>query len=63
MPHLPSEENAPDGIFEKIATNPSSKSESTASDSDKPKEQDFITPGPVITESKFVYLLVMLFYL
>lgn len=32
MPHHPSEEEAPEGIFEKIAKDPSSSTESTASD-------------------------------
>ncbi|KAL8933288.1 MAG: hypothetical protein Q9211_005864 [Gyalolechia sp. 1 TL-2023] len=32
MPHHPSEEEAPGGIYEKVAKNPSSTTESTASD-------------------------------
>ncbi|KAI4262112.1 MAG: hypothetical protein L6R42_002703 [Xanthoria sp. 1 TBL-2021] len=60
MPHHPSEEEAPSGIFEKIAKDPSSATESTASDhehhhnehapeaSSKASAQDFQTKGPQI---------------
>lgn len=55
MPVHPSEEEAPSGIFEKVAKNPSSNTESTASDHDAhknehnlPTAQDFESPGPAI---------------
>ncbi|KAL8903855.1 MAG: hypothetical protein Q9207_003653 [Kuettlingeria erythrocarpa] len=63
MPHHPSEEEAPEGIFEKVAKNPSSTSESTASDSEhhhnehtpdaslKASAQDFQSKGPQIPQS------------
>lgn len=62
MPHLPSEENAPDGIFEKVAKDPSTKSESTASDHDVHKNehnpispQDFHSKGPVIPDGEMAF--------
>ncbi|MCJ1264881.1 hypothetical protein MMC22_004756 [Lobaria immixta] len=57
MPVHPSEEEAPSGIFEKVAKDPSSNTESTASDHEhhenehtpgKASAQDFQSPGPVI---------------
>ncbi len=63
MPHHPSEEEAPEGIFEKVAKNPSSTSESTASDSEhhenehapdaslKASAQDFQSKGPQIPQN------------
>lgn len=63
MPHHPSEENAPEGIYEKVAKDPSSKSESTASEHDAHKnEHDPISPaklssggpGPAIPDSEII---------
>lgn len=63
MPHHPSEEEAPEGIFEKVAKDPSSTTESTASDhenhhnehapeaSAKASAQDFQSKGPQIPMS------------
>ena len=60
MPVHPSEEEAPSGIYEKIAKDPSSATESTASDhahhenehtpqqSGKASAQDFQSKGPQI---------------
>lgn len=60
MPVHPSEEEAPSGIFEKVAKDPSSATESTASDhaghenehsphqSAKASAQDFQSKGPQI---------------
>ncbi|MCJ1423217.1 hypothetical protein MMC29_001099 [Sticta canariensis] len=57
MPVHPSEEEAPSGIFEKVAKDPSSNTESTASDHEhhenehtpqKASIQDIQSPGPVI---------------
>lgn len=60
MPHHPSEEEAPEGIYEKVAKNPSSVTETTASDheghhnehdpdaSGKASAQDFQSKGPQI---------------
>ncbi|KAL8998983.1 MAG: hypothetical protein Q9169_002089 [Polycauliona sp. 2 TL-2023] len=60
MPHHPSEEEAPEGIYEKIAKDPSSTTESTASDHEhhhnehapeagaKASVQDFQSKGPQI---------------
>ncbi len=60
MPVLPSEEEAPSDIYEKVAKDPSSASESTASDhehhhnehtpssSEKASAQDFQSKGPQI---------------
>ncbi|KAL8875594.1 MAG: hypothetical protein Q9198_006068 [Flavoplaca austrocitrina] len=60
MPHHPSEEEAPEGITEKVAKAPSSTTESTASDhehhhnehapeaSAKASAQDFQSKGPQI---------------
>ena len=57
MPVHPSEEEAPSGIFEKVAKDPSSNTESTASDHEhhenehtplKASAQDVQSPGPVI---------------
>ncbi|KAF6239505.1 hypothetical protein HO173_002049 [Letharia columbiana] len=57
MPVHPSEEEAPSGIFEKIAKDPSSASESTASDHEhhenehtpgKASAQDHQSKGPAI---------------
>ncbi|KAL9581198.1 MAG: hypothetical protein Q9212_004044 [Teloschistes hypoglaucus] len=60
MPHHPSEEEAPEGIYEKVAKNPSSVTETTASDheghhnehapdaSSKASAQDFQSKGPQI---------------
>jgi len=64
MPVHPAEENAPSGITEKLAKDPSSKTESTASehaghanehnplgaDSGKATQQDFVGKGPQIVE-------------
>ena len=57
MPQLPSEENAPEGIYEKVAKDPSSKTETTASDHEVHKnEHDPISPqiytskGPAIAD-------------
>lgn len=64
MPHHPSEENAPDGIFEKVAKDPSSKSESTASDDQGHKNEHTPIdpaatsaegPGPVIPDSEIMF--------
>jgi hypothetical protein len=67
MPHLPSEENAPGGIFEKIAKDPSSKSDSTASDHEVHKNehdpitpQEFISKGPAISDGEILVLVPML---
>ena len=64
MPHLPSEENAPEGIYEKVAKDPSSKTESTASkheghqnEHDPIGPQDLINKGPAIPDSEMIYLL------
>lgn len=63
MPHHPSEENAPDGIYEKVAKDPSSKTESTASkDEGHKNEHDPINPanlstgapGPAIVDGKII---------
>ncbi|KAL8777133.1 MAG: hypothetical protein Q9213_007993 [Squamulea squamosa] len=63
MPVHPSEEEAPQGLYEKIAKNPSSTTESTASDheahhnehdpdaSGKASVQDFQNKGPQIPMS------------
>ncbi|KAL8749780.1 MAG: hypothetical protein Q9184_006668 [Pyrenodesmia sp. 2 TL-2023] len=63
MPHHPSEEEAPEGIYEKIAKNPSSTTESTASDHEhhhnehapdaglKASVQDLQSKGPQIPQS------------
>ncbi|KAL6721857.1 hypothetical protein ACLMJK_000962 [Lecanora helva] len=63
MPVHPSEEEAPSGIYEKVAKDPSSASESTASDhehhanehsphqSAKASAQDFQSKGPQIPMS------------
>lgn len=60
MPVHPSEEEAPSGIFEKVAKDPSSNTESTASDHAiheneqtpaKASAEDFQSPGPVIPSS------------
>lgn len=63
MPHHPSEEEAPGGIYEKVAKDPSSTTESTASDHDthhnehapeataKASAQDFQSKGPQIPMS------------
>lgn len=60
MPHHPSEEEAPEGIYEKVAKDPSSVTETTASDheghhnehapdaSGKASAQDFQSKGPQI---------------
>lgn len=57
MPVHPSEEDAPSGIFEKVAKDPSSNSESTASSHKahenehtpgKPAAQDLQSKGPAI---------------
>ena len=55
MPVLPSEEEAPSDIYDQVAKNPSSSSESTASgheshqtDKDTASAQDFTSKGPVI---------------
>lgn len=57
MPVHPSEEEAPSGIFEKVAKDPSSLSESTASDHEahenehtpqKASTQDLQSKGPAI---------------
>ncbi|KAL9625651.1 MAG: hypothetical protein Q9160_000364 [Pyrenula sp. 1 TL-2023] len=59
MPHLPSEEETGTGITEKVAKNPSSQTESTASDHDlhdnehgtakvKATAQDHASKGPQI---------------
>ena len=57
MPHLPSDENAPGGIFEKVAKDPSNKSESTASEDEGHKNEhnpinpaETSSPGPAIPE-------------
>jgi hypothetical protein len=67
MPHLPSEENAPGGIFETIAKDPSSKSDSTASDHEVHKNehdpispQEFISKGPAISDGEILVLVPML---
>ena len=66
MPHHPSEENAPAGITEKLAKDPSSQTESTASDhADHANEhnplgghsgtataQDHMSKGPQIVEGE-----------
>ena len=64
MPHLPSEENAPEGIYEKVAKDPSTKTESTASDHEVHKNEhdpinseSFKSKGPVIPDGKMIYLL------
>ncbi|KAL8904447.1 MAG: hypothetical protein Q9171_007050 [Xanthocarpia ochracea] len=63
MPHHPSEEEAPEGLYEKVAKDPSSTTESTASDhethqnehapdaSAKASAQDFQSKGPQIPMS------------
>lgn len=63
MPVHPSEEEAPEGIYEKVAKNPSSTSESTASEHEshhnehapaadaKASAQDFQSKGPQIPMS------------
>ncbi|MCJ1251195.1 hypothetical protein MMC30_008426 [Trapelia coarctata] len=60
MPVHPSEENAPSGITEKVAKDPSSATGSTASDhpghqnehtAGKPSAQDLQSKGPVIPQS------------
>ncbi|MCJ1314927.1 hypothetical protein MMC15_000241 [Xylographa vitiligo] len=62
MPVHPSEENAPEGITEMVAKEPSSNTESTASDhgmhkdanehqNGKASAQDFQSKGPVIPQS------------
>lgn len=63
MPHHPSEEEAPEGIYEKIAKSPSSTTESTASEHEhhnnehapdanlKASAQDFQSKGPQIPQS------------
>ncbi|KAL8716113.1 MAG: hypothetical protein Q9220_000018 [cf. Caloplaca sp. 1 TL-2023] len=63
MPVHPSEEEAPEGIYEKVAKDPSSATESTASDhehhhnehapdhSSKASAQDFQSKGPQIPMS------------
>ncbi|KAL9594455.1 MAG: hypothetical protein Q9219_007025 [cf. Caloplaca sp. 3 TL-2023] len=63
MPHHPSEEEAPEGIYEKVAKDPSSTTESTASDhehhhnehapdaSAKASATDFQSKGPQIPMS------------
>lgn len=63
MPHHPSEEEAPSGIYEKVAKDPSSTTESTASDHEahhnehapeataKASAQDFQSKGPAIPMS------------
>ena len=58
MPVHPSEEEAPTGLTEKIAKDPSSATESTASTHEghvnehdpqgKPRTQDFVNKGPQI---------------
>ncbi|KAF6219541.1 hypothetical protein HO133_004010 [Letharia lupina] len=48
MPVHPSEEEAPSGIFEKIAKDPSSASESTASDHEHHENEH--TPGKASAE-------------
>lgn len=57
MPVHPSEEEAPSGIYEKIAKDPSSTTESTASDHEhhenehtpgKASAQDHLSKGPTI---------------
>ena len=59
MPHLPSEEEAPSNLTEKVAKNPSSQTESTASHHDmhdnehgsakeKATAEDFQSKGPAI---------------
>ena len=77
MPHHPSEEEAPEGIFEKIAKDPSSQTESTASDHEhhhnehapdagaKASAQDFQSKGPQIPMSmdgKSIYRLITVGY-
>jgi len=61
MPVLPSEENAPEGLTEKVAKDPSSQTDSTASDHPshenehtpgRPSTQDFVSKGPVIPQTK-----------
>lgn len=63
MPHLPSEEEAETGITEKVAKNPSSQTESTASHHDmhdnehgtaKAKAQDFTSKGPQIPTGRSI---------
>lgn len=63
MPHHPSEENAPEGIYEKVAKDPSTKSESTASEDDghknehnpiNPASSSSGGPGPVIPDSELI---------
>ena len=68
MPVLPSEEEAPSGIFEKIAKDPSTNTESTASDHEshdnehtaqKASTQDIQSKGPAIplsADGKYVHL-------
>ncbi|MCJ1374145.1 hypothetical protein MMC20_005377 [Loxospora ochrophaea] len=60
MPVHPSEEEAPSGIYEKIAKNPSSLTESTASDHTlhdnehtpgKASAQDFVSKGPAMPKT------------
>ncbi|MCJ1393132.1 hypothetical protein MMC18_006004 [Xylographa bjoerkii] len=62
MPVHPSEENAPEGITEMVAKNPSSNTGSTASDhgmheganehqNGKASAQDFQSKGPAIPQS------------
>lgn len=55
MPVLPSEEEAPSGIYDQVAKNPSSNTESTASEhklhqteENQASAKDFISKGPVI---------------
>jgi len=57
MPVHPSEENAPSGIYEKVAKDPSSTTETTASEHEshqnehtpgKASAQDFQSKGPAI---------------
>lgn len=59
MPPHPAEEEAPSGIFEKVAKNPSSGTDSTASENDQhknehnlPSAQDFHSKGPAIPMTK-----------
>lgn len=67
MPVHPSEEEAPSGIYDQIAKNPSSNTESTASDHEihqnddnRASAHDFISKGPVIPENQDGKLLVLL---
>ncbi|KAL9107375.1 MAG: hypothetical protein Q9227_007740 [Pyrenula ochraceoflavens] len=61
MPHLPTEEEAPSNLTEKVAKNPSSQTESTASHHDmhdnehgtakvKATAQDHASKGPAIPD-------------